>query len=152
MYVWGRDRIRRHSFWVWYVTEPCLIHKYRSMLLLVIYWNSCPDQPHIISHRHFNTIWALLWCMAHWHNFLFELCQRTYIFFLQKRFVSRLFLTSGKEAFTWSALKIKLFSVTGQTQRNTQLVTICAWEQIKPRSSNNEIAIDNIKTITRLKT
>jgi hypothetical protein len=43
MCMWGRDRIRRHSFRVCYITEPCLIHRHRSIPLLVIYWNTCPD-------------------------------------------------------------------------------------------------------------
>jgi hypothetical protein len=84
MCMWGRDRIRRHSFRVCYITEPCLIHRHRSILLLVIYWNMCPDMSKPTSYYITPTLptWYRLYYGV-WHTdtiSFFGLCQHIYIY------------------------------------------------------------------------
>jgi hypothetical protein len=54
-----------------------------------------------------------------------------------------------RQTSTQPDVHIELFTVIWDN-RNTQLVKICAWEQIKSKGSKRKIAIEKLKTTTRI--
>jgi len=97
------DRIRRFSFRVWNIRDPCLIHWHRGTLLLAIYRTMYPDMGKPASYcitptlQHCMSLTKLYDALT--QSPFFGLCSASITFLQTQRFGSWLFFfISGQEA------------------------------------------------------